>query len=61
MSRVALQVTAREVMAFFSEVSTILSYVTTFQEIVARRRSDLQIMPLAIDRNRFAWLVGREI
>ena len=51
-SRAALQVTVREVKTFFSETSTISSYITRFSEIVAQRSGDLQIMP---------WLVFRKI
>ena len=43
-SRVALQVTAREVMNIFLKISTILGYITRFPEIVARRSGDLQII-----------------
>ena len=58
---VALQVAAVEVMTFFSKISTIPGYNTRFPEIVARRSGDFQITPLAINGNRFAWLVCREI
>ena len=59
-SRVALQVTPREVINFLV-IDTISGYVTPFPVIVARRSDDLQILLLAINRNRFAWLVCREI
>ena len=52
-SRVALQVTAREVMTFcFLDIITISGYITRFSEIVARKSGDLQIKP---------WLMRCEI
>ena len=58
-----LQVTAKKVMTFFIflQISTISDYITLFPKIVARRSGDLQIIPLAINRNRLAWLVCHEI
>ena len=59
-SRVALQVTAREVITFFLEISTISDYITQFPDIVARRSGDLQIMLLAISRNRLrGWCAAK--
>ena len=59
-----LQLTAKKVMTFFAvktkkffiflQISTISDYITLFPEIVARRSGNLQIMPLAINRNRLA-------
>ena len=49
-SRVALQVTAREVMTFFLEICTISDYITRFPKIVARKSSDLEIMHCLVCR-----------
>ena len=56
-----LTVIMRKVMASFLEIGTILSYIIPFLEIVALRSGELQIIPLAINGNRFAWLVCHEI
>ena len=53
-------VTAIEVM-FFLEISTVLGYITPSPEIVDQRSGDLKIMPLAINGNRFAFLVCSKI
>ena len=51
----------RELMTFFLEIRNISGYITPLSVIVVLNGGDLQIVPLAINGNRFAWLVCREI
>ena len=45
----------------FLEISTISGYITLFPEIAVRKSGVLQIMLLAINGNRFGWLVPRNL